>query len=100
MELKLTFLVRLKLCWEILTVKSGHGHSATEKNLSTFQKGYDVGLYDRALEQAETVCSGAGKRHPYARYKGYKGEKLRKNASVDEHAAWLEGDRARQAKRT
>lgn len=50
MILKLTFLVRLKLCWEILTVNSGHGHPATEKNLSTFQKGYDAGLYDGITE--------------------------------------------------
>lgn len=100
MVLKLTFLVRLKLCWEILTVKSGHGHSAFEKNLSTFQKGYEAGIRDGIAEHAATVYSRVGNRCPYARYKGYMGEKLHKNASVDEHAAWLEGDRARQAKRT
>jgi len=43
------------------------------------------------------VYSGAGNRNPDSRYKGYKGEKLQKNASADERAAWLEGDRARQS---
>ena len=55
MELKLTLLVRLKLCWEILTVRSGHKHSAFEKNLSTFERGYMAGLYDGAVGNLEKL---------------------------------------------
>ena len=40
---KLTILYRLKLCFEILTIRSGHKHTANEKQLSTFQKGYRAG---------------------------------------------------------
>ena len=50
--MKLTLIVRLKLCWEILTVRSGHKHSAFEKNLSTYQRGYDAGLYDGLVGHA------------------------------------------------
>lgn len=46
MEVKLTIINRLKLCWEILTVRSGHNHSAQEKQLSTFQRGYGAGMKD------------------------------------------------------
>ena len=38
-ELKLTIMNRLKLCLEILTIKSSHIHTAQEKQLSTFQRG-------------------------------------------------------------
>jgi hypothetical protein len=55
MELKLTFFVRMKLCWEILTVRSGHKHSAFEKNLSTFERGYMAGLYDGAVGNLEKL---------------------------------------------
>ena len=44
--MKLTLINRLKLCLEILTVRSGHKHSAQEKQLSTFQRGYIAGRYD------------------------------------------------------
>ena len=37
--MKLTFLNRLRLCFEILTAKSGHAHPAQEKQLSTFIRG-------------------------------------------------------------
>lgn len=30
--------------------RSGHAHSAQEKQLSTFMRGYHAGLYDRELE--------------------------------------------------
>ena len=46
MEVKLTIINRLKLCWEILTARSGHSHSAQEKQLSTFQRGYGAGMRD------------------------------------------------------
>lgn len=49
MEFKLTIINRLKLCWEILTVRSGHNHSAQEKQLSTFQRGYGAGTKDARL---------------------------------------------------
>lgn len=48
--MKMTFLFKLKLCYEILTLKSGHKHSAQEKQLSTFQRGYDAGMKDARLE--------------------------------------------------
>jgi hypothetical protein len=49
-KMKMTFLFRLKLCYEILTIKSGHKHSAQEKQLSTFQRGYAAGMKDARLE--------------------------------------------------
>lgn len=48
--LKLTFTNRVKLCWEILTTTSGHKHSSSEKQLSSFLKGYQYGLKDKQLE--------------------------------------------------
>ena len=42
----LTFKNRLKLCWEILTIRSGHRHHAQEKQLSTFMNGYQAGTWD------------------------------------------------------
>lgn len=44
---------RLRLCWEILTITSGHAHIAKEKQLSTFQKGYNSGLLDYQLEKKD-----------------------------------------------
>jgi hypothetical protein len=49
-KMKLTFLFRLKLCYEILTIKSGHKHSAQEKQLSTFRRGYASGMKDAMIE--------------------------------------------------
>ena len=49
--MKLTFLNRIRLCLEILTVKSGHAHSAQEKQLSTFIRGYEAGLKDGKLNE-------------------------------------------------
>ena len=50
-KMKLTIINRLRLCWEILTIKSGHAHTAQEKQLSTFQRGYAAGLLDSKLER-------------------------------------------------
>ena len=51
--MKLTFLNRLRLCFEILTAKSGHKHAAQEKQLSTFQRGYAAGMRDEKLNNKE-----------------------------------------------
>ena len=48
--MKLTISNRLKLAWEVLTVRSGHGHTAQEKQLSTFMHGYVAGWDDRELQ--------------------------------------------------
>ena len=56
MEVKLTIINRLKLCWEILTVRSGHSHSAQEKQLSTFQRGYCAGMRDMKLVSDSDTC--------------------------------------------
>ena len=58
--MKLTFFNRLRLCFEILTAKSGHKHKAQEKMLSTFQRGYVAGVNDerlsnKAAEQASSL---------------------------------------------
>lgn len=51
-SMKLTFLNRLKLCFEIMTITSGHKHTAQEKALSTFLKGYRAGMEDgKAVER-------------------------------------------------
>lgn len=44
--MRLTVINRLKLCWEIITARSGHAHLAQEKQLSVFIRGYDAGLSD------------------------------------------------------
>ena len=49
--MKLTFINRLKICWEVLTVTSGHKHSAQEKQLSTFIRGYNAGFNDCLLNK-------------------------------------------------
>ena len=49
--MKLTFINRLRLCFEILTVRSSHAHSAQEKQLSTFIRGYEAGLKDGDLNK-------------------------------------------------
>ena len=53
--MKLTIRNRLKLCWEIITMRSGHRHAAHEKNLSTFMRGYHAGLKDAELNRNEAV---------------------------------------------
>ena len=42
----LTLKNRIKLCWEILTIRSGHRHPAHEKQLPTFLRGYQAGRKD------------------------------------------------------
>jgi len=49
-KMRLTIKNRLILCWEILTVKSGHVHNADEKQLSTFIRGYEAGRKDQQYE--------------------------------------------------
>ena len=49
--MKLTIMNRIKLCFEILTVRSGHPHTAQEKQLSTFIRGYEAGLKDGKLNE-------------------------------------------------
>ena len=49
--MKLTFINRLRLCFEILTMRSGHAHVAQEKQLSTFIRGYEAGLKDGKLNE-------------------------------------------------
>ena len=44
--MKLSIINRLKICWEVLTVTSGHAHTAQEKQLSTFERGYFAGRKD------------------------------------------------------
>lgn len=51
--MKLTLLNRLRLCFEIMTIRSGHKHTAYEKQLSIFQRGYAAGRYDEELEMLE-----------------------------------------------
>jgi len=45
--MKLTLWVRLKLAFEILTLRSGDKHMAMEKQLSTFVRGYEAGMADQ-----------------------------------------------------
>jgi len=44
--MELTFLNRIKICFEVLTIRSGHKHTAQEKILSTFVRGYEAGRVD------------------------------------------------------
>ena len=48
--MKLTIVNRLKICFEILTIKSKHTHTVQEKQLSIFQHGYQAGIADQKLE--------------------------------------------------
>lgn len=43
---KLTFILRLKICWNVLTYRSGHKHSAQLKGLKLFEVGYAAGFLD------------------------------------------------------
>ena len=44
--MKLTIWNRIKICWEVLTIRSGHAHTAQEKQLSIFCRGYRAGYND------------------------------------------------------
>ena len=48
--MKLTILKRLKICFEVLTIRSDHAHTAQEKQLSIFKRGYEAGMEDGKLE--------------------------------------------------
>lgn len=54
--MKLTVANRLRICWEVLTTRSGHSHPSQEKQLSTFKRGYDAGLVDKSLDN---YCSNS-----------------------------------------
>ena len=51
--MQLSIVNRLKICWEVLTASSGHAHTAQEKQLSTFVRGYDAGRKDERYEQLD-----------------------------------------------
>lgn len=51
--MKLTLIKRLKLAFEVLTIRSGHKHTAQEKQLSTFMRGYDAGFKDGKLNRVD-----------------------------------------------
>lgn len=51
--MKMTIWFRLKLCYEILTLRSGHKHASFEKQLSTFNRGYLAGMKDAKLEHMD-----------------------------------------------
>ena len=51
--MNLTIANKIKLCFEVLTAKSGHKHAAQEKQLSTFQRGYAAGMRDEKLNNKE-----------------------------------------------
>jgi hypothetical protein len=53
LRVKLTLAKRIKLAFEALTTTSGHNHSSDEKQLSTFQRGYDAGMKDARLMQKQ-----------------------------------------------
>ena len=44
--MRLTLKYRLKLCFEILTYRSGHAHHADDKGFSLFMNGYNAGFKD------------------------------------------------------
>ncbi len=48
--MNLSIWTRLKLCWEIMTLRSGHKHPSQLKQLSTFQAGYKAGFIDASYE--------------------------------------------------
>lgn len=43
---------RLCIAFEVLTIRSGHAHTAQEKQLPVFQRGYDAGRADAIFEHA------------------------------------------------
>ena len=61
--MKLTIANRLKLAWEVLTVRSGHGHTAQEKQLSTFMNGYVAGWDDKELNNDAEFPAWLGGRY-------------------------------------
>jgi len=51
--MQLTLINRLKICFEVLTIRSGHKHPASEKQLSTFLHGYSYGFDDGEIYERE-----------------------------------------------
>jgi hypothetical protein len=47
--MKLTLKRRFSICIEVLFIRSGHSHTAQEKQLSIFKNGYDAGVLDEKL---------------------------------------------------
>lgn len=45
--------LKFKLCWEIITLRSGHNHPPQLKQLSTFEIGYKAGFIDATHEMTE-----------------------------------------------
>jgi hypothetical protein len=60
--MRLTFTAKMKLCWEIMTITSGHAHTALDKQLSTFQRGYAAGVNDARLMARESPCGSCANR--------------------------------------
>jgi hypothetical protein len=54
--MKLTLKRRLAICFEVLFARSGHAHTAQEKQLSTFIKGYKAGNFDKTIELSNDVA--------------------------------------------
>ena len=52
--MKLTLRNRLNICFEVMTKRSGHKHTAQEKTLSTFERGYQAGGQDE-IYNAERI---------------------------------------------
>lgn len=44
--MRLTVLARLRICFEVLTMRGRYGYPAEEKRLSVFIRGYEAGLKD------------------------------------------------------
>ena len=57
MEGKVKISKRLKICFEVLFLRSGHKHPAQEKQISVFQNGYSAGLEDARFEYANEIQS-------------------------------------------
>lgn len=49
----LTFFTRVKIAFEVMTTRSGHRHKSSEKQLSTFCRGYHSGVIDERLSAKE-----------------------------------------------
>jgi len=78
-EFKLNLLNRLHLIWEIITTRSGHKHSSSSKQLSTFQQGYSAGVEDERYNTKDLE-------RQLAEYKTK--EQKRNGASLNELMTW------------
>ena len=50
--MKLTLINRLRICFEVLTIRSRHKHTAQEKQSTTFMKGYNAWFKDCKLSRS------------------------------------------------